>query len=82
MRLSEKITDVFWLNDNYLIFMAGDKIKISEIDYRDRLNIIDIFEIKKLPQNGSAVKMFWNQFDKKLYLLSKNNLYSSDALLP
>ncbi len=82
MRLSEKITDVFWLNDNYLIFIAGDKIKISEIDDRDRLNIIDIFEIKKLPQNGSAVKMFWNQFDKKLYLLSENNLYGSGALLP
>jgi len=82
IRLSEAITDVFWINSNYLIFIAGDKIKISEIDDRDKLNIIDIFETKKLPQNGSSLEMFWNQFDKKLYLLSGNNLYGSGALLP
>jgi cytidyltransferase-like protein len=82
IRLSETITDVFWINSNYLIFMAGDIIKISEIDDRDKLNIIDIFETKKLPQNGSSLEMFWNQFDKKLYLLSGNNLYGSGALLP
>ncbi|MCX6759270.1 MAG: hypothetical protein NT012_01780 [Candidatus Nealsonbacteria bacterium] len=82
IRLSEAITDVFWINSDYLIFIAGDKIKISEIDDRDKLNIIDIFETKKLPQNGSSLEMFWNQFDKKLYLLSGNNLYGSGALLP
>ena len=82
IRLSETITDVFWINSNYLIFIAGDKIKISEIDDRDKLNIIDIFETKKLPQNGSSLEMFFNQFDKKLYLLSGNNLYGSGALLP
>jgi len=82
IRLSEAITDVFWINSNYLIFIAGDNIKISEIDDRDKLNIIDIFETKKLPQNGSSLEMFWNQFDKKLYLLSGNNLYGSGTLLP
>jgi hypothetical protein len=82
IRLSEAITDVFWINSDYLIFIAGDKIKISEIDDRDKLNIIDIFETKKLPQNGSSLEMFWNQSDKKLYLLSGNNLYGSGALLP
>ncbi|PIP24410.1 MAG: hypothetical protein COS25_00935 [Candidatus Nealsonbacteria bacterium CG02_land_8_20_14_3_00_37_10] len=82
IRLSERIIDVFWINDNYLTFTAGDKIKISEIDDRDRLNIIDVFETKKLPQNGSPVEMFWNQFDKKLYLLNEEILYGSGALLP
>jgi hypothetical protein len=82
MRLSEKITDVFWMNDNYLIFAAGDVIKISEIDDRDKLNVADIFEIKKLPENGSLIEMFWNQSDKKLYLLKEKSLYSSDVLLP
>jgi len=111
-RFSEKINDVFWLNSDYLIFNTEDKIKISEIDDRDRLNIIDVFEIKKLPPNGSAkkasfllppsvarremnevqrppslllgspVKMFWNQFDKKIYILNGGNLYSSNPLLP
>jgi len=82
IRLSETITDVFWLNSNYLIFMAGETIKISEIDNRDKLNMTDIFETKKLPQNGSSLEMFWNQSDKKLYLLSGNNLYGSNPLLP
>ncbi|MDP3995933.1 MAG: PEGA domain-containing protein [bacterium] len=81
-RLSETITDAFWLNDNYLIFAAGDVIKISEVDDRDKLNIVDIVEIKKLPQNGSFNKIFWNQSDKKLYILKEKTLYSSDVLLP
>lgn len=82
MRLSERITDLFWVNDNYLIFNAGDAIKISEIDDRDRLNVIDIAETKKLPQNGSFSEMFWNQSDKKLYLLREQTLYGSGVLLP
>jgi len=46
-RLSEKINDVFWLNSDYLILTTEDKIKICETDNRDRLNIIDLFEMKK-----------------------------------
>ena len=82
MRLSEEITDVFWTNDNYLIFAAGEVIKISEIDDRDKLNVVDIFETKKLPENGSLAKIFWNQSDKKLYLLKEKSLYGSDVILP
>lgn len=82
IRLSEKINDLFWLNDDYLIFIAGNIIKISELDDRDKLNIIDFFELKKLPQSGSSIIMFWNQFDKKIYLLSDKNLYASDVILP
>jgi len=74
-RLSEKIGDIFWLNSNYLIFNAGDKIKISEIDDRDRVNIVDIAEIKK-------PEIFWNSTNKKLYVLSEGTLYSSSVLLP
>ncbi len=81
-RLSETITDAFWLNDNYLIFSTEDIIKISETDDRDKLNIINILETKKLPQNGSLSEIFWNQSDKKLYLLKEKTLYSSDVLLP
>lgn len=82
MRLSEEIIDVFWVNDNYLIFAAGEVIKISEIDDRDKLNVVDIFETKKLPENGSLMKVFWNQSDKKLYLLKEKSLYGSDVILP
>jgi len=67
VRLSEKIKDVFWLNSDYLIFSAGDKIKISEIDDRDKINLTDLAEIKN-------PEIFWNQNDKKLYVLSEGNL--------
>jgi len=74
-RLSEKIGDVFWLNSNYLIFNNGDKIRISEIDDRDRINIIDIAEFNN-------PKLFFNGGDKKIYIMGRSdeNLYSSAAL--
>ena len=75
VRLSEKIGDAFWMNSDYLVFNSGDKIKITEADERDGLNIIDIKEIKN-PQ------MFWSENEKKLYILSENSLFCSSALLP
>jgi hypothetical protein len=75
VRLSEKIEDVFWLNSNYLIFSAGDKIKIAEIDERDRTQT---WEIGEFPEP----RIFWNKNDKKLYILSGGNLFVSKPLLP
>ncbi|HUV81085.1 MAG TPA: hypothetical protein VMW21_00985 [Patescibacteria group bacterium] len=81
-RLSEKINNVSWINSDYLMLTTEDKIKICETDNRDRLNIIDVFEIKKLPSNGSPAKIIWDQSDKKIYVLSGNGLYDSNILLP
>jgi WD40 repeat protein len=72
-RVSEKIGDIFWLNSQYLIFNAGNKIKITEIDDRDKINIIDFAEFNN-------PKIFWNQNYKKLYLLSENNLWVSGII--
>ncbi len=80
MRLSEKIKNCFWLNSDYLVFNVGNKIKISEIDNRDKINVI---EIKPPTNNSGGVEIFWNKIDKKLYLLSEGGfLYSSGVLLP
>ena len=75
IRLSKEIKDCSWLNSNYLIFNIENKLKIAEIDDRDRINIVEITEFEN-------PKMFWNQFDKKLYLLSEENIYQSEKLLP
>jgi len=75
IRLSEKIRDVFLLNSDYLIFNSGNNLKIVEIDDRDRINIINLAEFEN-------PEIFFNQTDKKLYLLSEGNLYSSEKLLP
>lgn len=74
VRLSEKIQEVSWLESDYLVFNTGDKIKIIEIDNRDRINTIDIAEFKN-------PEIFWNQTDKKLYVLTEETLYASEKLL-
>lgn len=75
IRLSEEIKDVFWISSDYLIFSTRNTIKIVETDNRDRINIIDLAEFKN-PQ------IFWNLIDKKLYLLSNENLFVSEKLIP
>ena len=75
IRLSEQIKDCFWLNSDYLIFNAANKIKIAEIDDRDRINVVDVAEVEN-------PKIFWNKNDKKLYILSNGNLSQSGKLLP
>lgn len=74
-RFSEKIGDIFWLNQNYLTFNVGNKIKVSEIDERDKINIYDLNEFNE-------PRIFFNKTDEKLYILTKNNFYSSINLLP
>ncbi|MEK7541170.1 MAG: PEGA domain-containing protein [Patescibacteria group bacterium] len=76
-RFSEKIRDAFWLNDNYLIFGLGDKIVISEIDNRDSINMITLSQALSLTD-----KIFFNQEDKKLYILTQDALLVSEKLIP
>lgn len=78
-RLSEKIMDCLWVNPDYLIFNTQDKIRIIEIDDRDRINVI---EIKNLPQITGEMEIFWNETDKNLYLLQQEILYASGVLIP
>lgn len=74
-RFSETIKDTNWYTENYLIFSVGDKIKISEIDERDNINVYDFASF-------SDPKIFWNQSDKKIYILSEGNLLYSDKIAP
>jgi len=75
MRVSEKIGDCQWLNNNYMVFNSGNNIKIIETDDRDRINIVDLGELKN-------PTLYWSNYDGKLYILSGGNLYSSDILIP
>jgi len=74
-RFSEKIDKVYWLTDDYLVFNSGNKIKIAEIDDRDRINIFDVGEYDK-------PDIFWSRISNKLYYSSENNLYVSEKLAP
>ncbi len=74
-RFSQKIGDIFWLNPDYLIFNTGNKLKIAEIDDRDRINIIELGEFEN-------PKIFWNQELERMYILSNKELYFLGNLLP
>lgn len=84
IRLAEPIKNVSWINDNYLIFISNDKLKISEIDNRDKVNVIDLLESKKLPEEESFNKAFFSLFSKKAYFLTNKEglLYHSSPLFP
>lgn len=90
-RFSEEIDELFWYTNHYLIFNVGDKIKIAEIDDRDRINIVELAEFSSVAKSyggsseafgegGKNPKIFWA--DKKLYILSEENLYVSEELMP
>lgn len=81
------ITNVLWLNNDYVIFSlgrspstgeaAGSQILISEIDYRGNVNTIT------LPSKEFVnPKIYFNQQDGKLYILSGANLFASEKLVP
>lgn len=83
-RFSEKIDDVFWYTNHYLVLNAKEKIrtsslrskiKIAEIDDRDGINIFDLVEFKN-------PEIFWSQINKKLYVLTEENLFVSEKLTP
>ncbi len=70
----EKIEEVFWLSSNYLILNSGNKVKIIETDDRDRVQTWDIGAFEN-------PKIFFNDNDKKLYVLDKTNLFLAENLL-
>lgn len=74
-RFSEEVKDVFWYTSHYLIFNTGNKIKISEIDNRDKINSSDLAEFQE-------VEIFWYQGVNKLCLLSKGSFFCSEPLMP
>ncbi len=85
-KFSQQISECYWLGDNYIIFKLEDKITISEIDNRGNINIISLPETLSLDSGTKTTiknpQIFFNQQDKKLYILNQNNIFSSETLLP
>ena len=69
-----RITDYYWLNNDYIVFNSEGKIIISEIDYRGNINAV------LLPDMLLLADMFFNRQDGKLYILTKNGLISSEKI--
>jgi len=73
-RFSEKISDCFWLNNDYVVFTLNGKIKISEIDTNNEINIIEVQVDAKNP------KIYFSQQDKKLYIQTGTSTLVSEQL--
>jgi hypothetical protein len=70
----EKISQIYWLNDYYLIIKVGDNIKITDTDNRGKINIINFASLPNL--QGIA----WSIDGENLFALAKGNLYISKKL--
>ncbi len=69
-----QITNCQWLNNEYIILTSGDKIIISEIDYRGNINSVTLAQ--------KADQTYFNPQDGKLYILTQNALLASEKLVP
>ncbi len=85
-KTSGRIIDCFWLNDYYVVLNAAGKIKISEIDIRDKTNVVEIPRQIIMPDKTAVEttdpKIYFNNYTKKLYILNKKILYESEKLAP
>ncbi|GEM_PF-452071 len=68
----QEITNLHWLNNQYLIFQINESIKISEIDNRSKPNMIELTTF-------SDPSTFW--LSNKLFVLSNNNLFFSEDIV-
>ena len=73
-RFSEEIKDIFWWTNHYLIFLLDNKIKIMEIDNRDKINIFQLSDME-------VSKLFWSRINRKIIFLSEKQLYISESLI-
>jgi len=78
----QAISDVYWLNDDYVIFESGNRIIISEIDFRGNINQVELQNSWPANTDSSNPKIIFNQQDGKVYVLTGKSLYSSEKLVP
>jgi len=76
----ETITDCYWFNNDYIIFQSGNKITVSEIDYRGNINQVQLPLNFELSADSKNSQIFFNAEDNKVYVLNGNTLYSSEKL--
>lgn len=71
----ERISKLFWINKDYLVFNSGNRIIVSEIDYQGNINAVEI-------KQAESPEILFNTADQKLYIFSNNTLVSSERLTP
>lgn len=85
-RFSETISDAYWINDDYFIFEMENKIIISELISEGSLNTAQL-PTELVLSTGDTLpiadpEIFFNQQDKKLYILMGDQVVASERLVP
>src|SRR3989344_1160253 len=80
------ITNAQWLNDDYIIFTAGDEVIISEIDYRGNTNAITLPGALHIGDDKTIEvdnpKIFFARQNGNFYIFTKNSLFVSEKITP
>ena len=84
------MSDLWWFNNDYVIFKAGDRVIISEIDARGNVNVAPLPATISLQKTGGTAmeielehpSIFFSERDKKVYLLTQRTLAVSEKLAP
>src|SRR3989338_1924050 len=74
-RFGQDISNLAWFTPHYLLFTKGDTIMISEIDTRDRLNMV---ELASFPNP----ELVWQPAEKTLLVYTGDQILVSNKLLP
>jgi len=71
----QKITDLVWVADDYFAAIINGKIKINEIDNRDKINSFEL-------AGDNYSKLWFDSNNKSLIVVKDSDLYESTRLLP
>ncbi len=79
-RFAEKITSAIWYTEDneHIIFVVGDTIKIIELDGRDKRNVADFIKTENFsPSSWDNPQLYYNLDKQLLYFINNNKLYSA-----
>ena len=86
---SDKIGNCLWINNSYIVFTAGEKIVISEIDHRGNINIVTLPQTAVFPGDPAMMsieiknpKIYFSTQLGKLYILTDKTLLLSEKIIP
>lgn len=78
-RFAEKIKSAIWYpeDNEHIIFVVGNTIKITELDGRDKRNTVDLLSAENFnPDTWNNPQMFYSVKKELLYFIDINKLYS------
>lgn len=83
-KANDEVTSTVWLNNEYIIFVNGNDVIVSEIDFRGNVNWIVIPTTIKIA--GTTVQIIspeiiFNQQENKLYILSNLPAPAEDKII-